>query len=44
MLYCTIHLLLYKQLPAVDEKIIVQLFGRHQRVPPPLGIPDSFES
>lgn len=32
----------HQSLPAVDEKFIVQLFGRHQRVPPPLGIPDTF--
>ena len=33
---------IHQSLPAIDEKFIVQLFGRCQRVPPPLGIPDSF--
>ena len=28
--------------PAVEEKCIVQMFGRVGRVPPPLGLPDSF--
>jgi len=32
----------HQSLPAVEEKYIVQLFGRCGRVPPPLGIPDSF--
>jgi len=32
----------HQSLPAVEEKWIVQLFGRVRRVPPPLGIPDSF--
>lgn len=33
----------HESLPAVEEKWIVQLFGRvGPRVPPPLGIPDSF--
>ncbi|GFH51220.1 hypothetical protein CTEN210_07696 [Chaetoceros tenuissimus] len=35
---------IHQSLPAVDEKYIVQLFGRYERVPPPLGIPDSFGS
>lgn len=33
---------IHQSLPAVDDKYIVQLFGRHKRVPPPLGIPDSY--
>ena len=32
----------HQSLPAVEDKYIVQLFGRHKRVPPPLGIPDTF--
>jgi len=33
----------HESLPAVEEKWIVQMFGRvGPRVPPPLGIPDSF--
>ena len=32
----------HQSLPAVEEKYIVQLFGRTRRVPPPLGIPDCF--
>jgi hypothetical protein len=32
----------HQSLPAVEEKYIVQLFGRCERVPSPLGIPDSF--
>ena len=27
---------------AVEEKYIVQMFGRAGRVPPPLGLPESF--
>jgi len=33
---------IHQSLPAVDEKYIVQLFGRHKRVPSPLGIPESY--
>ena len=33
----------HQSLPAVEEKWIVQLFGRVDRVPPPLGIPHSFQ-
>ena len=33
---------IHQSLEAVDTKYIVQLFGRVGRVPPPLGIPDSF--
>lgn len=33
----------HESLPPVDrEKWIVQMFGRAQRVPPPLGLPDSY--
>jgi prolyl 4-hydroxylase len=32
----------HESMEAVDEKYIVQMFGRVSRVPPPLGIPDSF--
>lgn len=32
----------HQSLPAVEDKYIVQLFGRTRRVPPPLGIPDCF--
>lgn len=32
----------HQSLAAIDEKYIVQLFGRCERVPPPLGIPDSY--
>ena len=32
----------HQSLPSVGEKYIVQLFGRVQRCPPPLGIPDIF--
>lgn len=32
----------HQSLPAVEDKYIVQLFGRHKRVPPPLGIPDAY--
>lgn len=32
----------HESLPPQSEKWIVQLFGRNERVPPPLGIPDSF--
>jgi hypothetical protein len=33
----------HESLPPVDkQKWIVQLFGRAKRVPPPLGLPDSF--
>jgi hypothetical protein len=34
----------HQSLPAVEEKWIVQLFGRIERVPVPLGIPYSFQS
>eukprot|EP00565_Helicotheca_tamesis_P000897 CAMPEP_0185737346 /NCGR_PEP_ID=MMETSP1171-20130828/30172_1 /TAXON_ID=374046 /ORGANISM="Helicotheca tamensis, Strain CCMP826" /LENGTH=347 /DNA_ID=CAMNT_0028408247 /DNA_START=287 /DNA_END=1330 /DNA_ORIENTATION=- len=35
----------HESLPAVEEKWIVQMFGRvGPRVPPPLGIPDSFRN
>jgi len=30
--------------PVANDKWIVQMFGRAQRVPPPLGLPDSFAS
>jgi len=34
----------HESMPAVEEKWIVQMFGRiGPRVPPPLGIPDEFE-
>lgn len=33
----------HQSLPAVDDKYIVQLFGRCERVPPPLGIPDCYD-
>lgn len=33
----------HQSLPAVEEKYIVQLFGRVGRVPPPLGIPESYD-
>jgi hypothetical protein len=34
----------HESTPAVEEKWIVQMFGRiGPRVPPPLGIPDEFE-
>ncbi len=33
---------IHQSLPAVETKYIVQLFGRCNRVPPPLGIPDSY--
>jgi len=33
---------IHQSMPAVDTKFIVQLFGRHQRVSSPLGIPDSY--
>ena len=33
---------IHQSLPAVEDKYIVQLFGRHQKVPNPLGIPDSY--
>ena len=32
----------HASLEAVEEKYILQLFGRVGRVPPPLGLPDSF--
>lgn len=32
----------HESLPLTVEKWIVQLFGRAKRVPPPLGLPDSF--
>jgi hypothetical protein len=31
----------HESLPPMEEKWIVQMFGRSQRVPPPLGLPDS---
>lgn len=34
----------HESLPPVTEKWIVQMFGRRRRVPPPLGLPDSFSS
>jgi hypothetical protein len=34
---------IHQSLPAVEEKWIVQLFGRIDRVPTPLGIPDAFQ-
>lgn len=33
----------HQSLPAIDDKYIVQLFGRCERVPPPLGIPDCYD-
>lgn len=33
----------HESLPPSKEKWIVQLFGRAERVPPPLGIPEAFE-
>jgi len=33
----------HQSLEAIEEKFIIQMFGRGQRVPPPLGIPDSFQ-
>ena len=33
----------HESLPAIEEKYIVQMFGRVDRVPPPLGILDSFD-
>lgn len=35
---------IHQSLAAVENKYIVQLFGRSRRVPPPLGIPDSYVS
>jgi len=32
----------HESLPPAAEKWIVQLFGRAERVPPPLGLPDAF--
>ena len=32
----------HESLPPAEEKWIVQMFGRAQRVPPPLGLPDSY--
>lgn len=32
----------HESMDAVEEKYIVQMFGRVGRVPPPLGLPDSF--
>ncbi len=32
----------HESMEAVEEKYIVQMFGRAGRVPPPLGLPDSF--
>jgi len=32
----------HESLPPASEKWIVQMFGRAERVPPPLGLPDSF--
>lgn len=32
----------HESLPPLEEKWIVQMFGRAQRVPPPLGIPDVY--
>lgn len=32
----------HESLPAVEEKYIVQMFGRVGRVPPDLGLPDAF--
>lgn len=32
----------HESLPPAAEKWIVQMFGRAERVPPPLGIPDAF--
>ena len=32
----------HESMEAVEEKYIVQMFGRVGRVPPPLGLPDSF--
>ena len=38
-------LLTHESLPSAnDEKYIIQMFGRVGRVPPPLGLPDSFAS
>ena len=34
----------HESLPPQEEKWIVQLFGRTNRVPPPLGLPDEFDS
>jgi hypothetical protein len=34
----------HESLPPGEEKMIVQLFGRAERVPGPLGLPDSFGS
>lgn len=34
----------HQSLPTMKEKWIVQLFGRAERVPPPLGFLDSFEA
>lgn len=33
---------MHESLPPTVEKWIVQLFGRAERVPPPLGLPDTF--
>jgi hypothetical protein len=33
---------IHESLPPIKEKWIVQLFGRAERVPPPLGLPNSF--
>ena len=35
---------IHESLPPGEEKWIVQMFGRVGRVPPPLGIPDCYES
>eukprot|EP00522_Entomoneis_paludosa_P005778 CAMPEP_0172455142 /NCGR_PEP_ID=MMETSP1065-20121228/11914_1 /TAXON_ID=265537 /ORGANISM="Amphiprora paludosa, Strain CCMP125" /LENGTH=353 /DNA_ID=CAMNT_0013207599 /DNA_START=31 /DNA_END=1092 /DNA_ORIENTATION=+ len=32
----------HESLPPTQEKWILQMFGRAQRVPPPLGLPDSY--
>lgn len=34
----------HESVVATKEKWIVQLFGRAERVPPPLGLPDTFEA
>jgi hypothetical protein len=35
---------IHQSLPAIDDKYIVQLFGRCERVPPPLGIPECYDA
>ncbi len=34
----------HQSLSAVEDKYIVQLFGRHKQVPPPLGIHDAYSN